>query len=317
MNDTKLSNPQESLPINPWLIFIPQIPPKPDYLRVKLRRRIQKIGAVSLRNAVYVLPDRDGCVEDFVWLRSELKGDAAEAIVLTCSVVAGVSDADMVKLFNEARNADYRAVIDDAAAISSSDADLEREATRLKRRVDEIAKVDFFDAPEKVNAEAAVSALFGEHAASPSNEVAKGGFSGRTWVTRAGVFVDRIASAWLIRRFIDSSPTFKFVDAAGYKPEPGEIRFDMYDGEYTHVGDRCTFEVLLDRFVFKRDSALEAIAEIVHDIDLKDGKFNRPEAHGIESILAGISAATGNDEERITRASPIFDGLYSKFGVQI
>ena len=136
---------------------------------------------------------------------------------------------------------------------------------------------------------------------------------GRTWVTRRGVHVDRIASAWLIRRFIDPEARFKFVSDKGYVPEPGEIRFDMFEAEYTHEGDHCTFEVLLARLC-QPEPALQAIAEIVHDIDLKDGKFGREEAAGIKTLIAGIAAATDDDNRRLERGATVFEDLYKYFG---
>src|SRR2546430_13163936 len=103
-----------------------------------------------------------------------------------------------------------------------------------------------------------------------------GSYRARTWVTRKGIRVDRIASAWLIRRFIDPEARFKFVSAKGYRPESGDIRFDMFDAEFTHEGDRCTFEVLIERLNIS-DRGLSPIAEAVYDIDLKDSKFGRDE----------------------------------------
>jgi len=134
----------------------------------------------------------------------------------------------------------------------------------------------------------------------------------RTWVTRRGVYVDRIASAWLIRRFIDPQARFKFVSGKGYRPEEGELRFDMFEAEFTHEGDKCTFEVLLERGALK-DPALRAIAEIIHDIDLKDNKFGRSEVAGIRTLIEGISVATDEDSERITRGSEVFNDLYEYF----
>jgi hypothetical protein len=131
-------------------------------------------------------------------------------------------------------------------------------------------------------------------------------------VTRAGIQVDRIASAWLIRRFIDPEARFKFVAARGYAPEPGELRFDMFDAEYTHEGDLCTFEVLLDRASYP-DRALRAIAEIVHDIDLKDGKHGRAETQGVARLLAGVAAGAKDDEQRLAQGAVVLDGLYAGF----
>jgi hypothetical protein len=127
------------------------------------------------------------------------------------------------------------------------------------------------------------------------------------------VYVDRIASAWLIRRFIDPAATFKFVPARGYEPQRDELRFDMYQAEYTHEGDRCTFETLLARFALT-EPALHALGEIVHDIDCKDAKFDRPEAAGVESILRGLVSAHSADAARIVQGSSIFEALYAQLG---
>jgi hypothetical protein len=135
---------------------------------------------------------------------------------------------------------------------------------------------------------------------------------GRTWVTRANVKVDRMASAWLIRRFVDPEAPFKFVTERSYRPAAGELRFDMYDAEFTHEGDRCTFEVLADR-LGRKDAALSAIAEIIHDLDLKDEKYGRAEAAGIQQLLAGIIANHSSDNDRLERAATLFDDLYRSF----
>jgi hypothetical protein len=135
---------------------------------------------------------------------------------------------------------------------------------------------------------------------------------GRVWVTRKGVHIDRNASAWLIRRFIDPDAIFKFVPAKGYIPEPRELRFDMYEGKFTHEGDHCTFEVLLTR-IGLADPALTAISEIVHDIDLKDTKFARVEASGIASVIDSIAAVNRDDVDRLARGAAILDDLYELF----
>jgi hypothetical protein len=135
---------------------------------------------------------------------------------------------------------------------------------------------------------------------------------GRTWVTRRDVHVDRMASAWLIRRFVDPAARFKFVAASGYRPEAGELRFDMYEAEYTHEGELCTFQTLLRRFGLG-DPGLAAIGEIVRDIDCKDTKYGRSETAGVSAMLAGIAAGTSDDSERLARSGPLFDGLLDHF----
>ena len=134
------------------------------------------------------------------------------------------------------------------------------------------------------------------------------GYRDRTWVTRKNVHVDRIACAWLIRRFVDGKATFKFVPAQGYRPAAGEVTFDMFEADFTHVGDQCSFETIVGRFGL-REAGLAAIGEIVHDIDVKDGKFGRPEAPGVAALIAGIALTEPNDEGRIALGSRIFDAL--------
>ena len=136
---------------------------------------------------------------------------------------------------------------------------------------------------------------------------------GRTWITRAGIKVDRMASAWVIRKFIDPEARFKFVPAKDYRPEPRELRFDMFDAEFTHEGDLCTFEVLIQRFGLD-DPGLRHLAEIVHDIDLKDAKFGRDEAAGIGQLVIGIAATSEDDEARLSRGAALFDDLFAAQG---
>ena len=135
---------------------------------------------------------------------------------------------------------------------------------------------------------------------------------GKTWVTRPGVKIDRMASAWFIRRFVDPKARFRFADPAAPKKD-GELRFDMVGGDFTHEEDRCTFETLIGR-VGLPDKGVRAIAEIVHDLDLKDGKFARAEAAGVRMMLDGLMARTENDDERIERALVIFDDLHEALG---
>ena len=141
---------------------------------------------------------------------------------------------------------------------------------------------------------------------------AQGRYRGRTWVTRRGMQVDRIASAWLIRRFVDAEARFKWVADKDYRPRAGEVRFDMFEAEFTHVGDACTFEVLIEQMKLD-DRALVPIREIVHDLDLKDGKFGRPEVAGIRMLLAGIATPERSDEDRLEQGAALFDRLYDSF----
>jgi hypothetical protein len=303
-----------------WLLLIHQVPPKPDYLRVKTRRRLQRLGAVALKNTVYVLPHRSETLEDFEWLRTEIEADGGDATLCAASLVGGLSDGEVESLFRAERDADYGEIARAArAALSGSESPASQvDVARCRRRLDEVGKTDFFAAAGRADAERAIGELEAQVARVTTRQLSRGAASqiarGRTWVTREGVFVDRIASAWLIRRFIDAEATFKFVRGKSYRPQPGELRFDMFQAEYTHEGERCTFETLLERFGLGDDSALQAIAEIVHDIDLKDEKFGRPEAAGVAAVLGGITRAQASDADRIRQGAAIFDGLHAQLG---
>ena len=312
-----------------WLLLIHQIPPEPGYLRVKIGRRLQRIGAVSIKNSVYVLPHSDQFHEDFEWILGEIETGGGEAMVCEARFIDGLSDEQVKNLFQNARDEDYRKIADEAhrmndqgsAPHSDDDAQwpqLRRDLARLKRRLGDVIAIDYFGALARGEAEAALLGFEGrlqpQHAEESENvgESVVETYDGRTWVTRAGIQIDRIASAWLIRRFIDTSAHFKFVTERGYIPAEGEVRFDMFEAEFTHQGEDCTFEVLLRRLGLG-DPALAAIAEIIHDIDLKDDKFGRPEAAGIDRVIAGIAIAREDDNERLARGNDLFDDLFEYF----
>ena len=312
-----------------WLLLIHQIPPKPSYFRVKIWRRIQRLGAVAIKNSVYVLPRSERAQEDFEWIRGEIADGGGDASICEARFVEGLSDEEIESLFNAARAADYGPIAKEANRLVKRTAagfpdearrtQAEADLSRLRRRFDEVAAIDFFAAPQAGSINAVLARLATRvrreektSAGVADRERSLGDLRARTWVTRRGLHIDRLASAWLIRRFIDPEAEFKFVAAKGYAHTPGEIRFDMFDGEFTHEGGSCTFEVLIERFALG-DSALDALAEIVHDIDLKDGKFGRSEVTGIESLIDGIAMAHGDDATRLARADAVFTDLYSYF----
>ncbi len=311
-----------------WALLIHQIPPRPAYLRVKIGRHLQRVGAVAIKNSVYALPRSDEGLEDLQWILREVVKGGGDASLVEARFVDGLTDAQVIALFHEAREADYRELAEQARAArrdlpkpgpppESRRAEAAAQVTRLRRRLAEIAAIDFFGAPGREIAEGLVSAL--EDRMRPTNEAASTRgrpasppeeLRGRTWVTRSGIKVDRMASAWLIRRFVDPEARFKFVPAKGYAPAEGELRFDMFEAEYTHEGDLCTFEVLVRRFGLA-DPALRAVAEIVHDIDLKDAKYGREEAPGVAQLVAGIAALHPDDEARLARGGALFDDLHA------
>jgi hypothetical protein len=311
----------------PWLLLIHQLPAKPAYARVKTWRRLQALGAISVKNAVYALPNNDETREDFAWLGKEIVENGGEAVVCEAQFVEGLSDHELRGLFNAARDEAYGRLIEEARELTARLSDeppngvlgeIANQTVRLRKQFGEIAAIDFFGADGRRAAGALLASLesrlqegsadtvtvSADQAMVPAGE--------KLWVTREHVQVDRIASAWLIRRFIEPNARFKFVPGRSYEPKPGEIRFDMFEGEYTHEGDRCTFEVLLGRSGLD-DRALGAIGEIIHDIDLKDGKYGREETAGIRNVIAGIAAAYSEDEQRLARGAAVLDDLYQYF----
>ena len=309
-----------------WLLLIHQIPPKPSYLRVKVGRRLQALGAVPVKNSVYVLPRSDAAFEDLQWVRRELVAEGGDASVCEARFVEGLSDAAIEGLFNAAREADYAALTQEARRLQGAvgrtrqrpagKGDGAARLVRLRKRLAEVVALDFFASSGRDAVEGLLAAI--EAALRPTSEgkerrtTPTGDFKRRTWVTRQGVHVDRMASAWLIRRFIDVKARFKFVPGQEYTPARGELRFDMFEAEFTHEGERCTFEVLIERFGLK-EAALGPIAEIVHDIDLKDARFGRPEAAGLAPLIAGIAMRHKDDEARLAEGGAVFESLYEYF----
>ena len=162
MNDTNVSSSQEdSAGASRWLLLIAQLPPKPDYLRVKLRRRVQRIGAVALRNSVFALPNRADTTEDLVWLRTELLADGADAIICGASPIAGLTDAELERRFQAGRDEDYDEIIEEARAVTAAGVreDAVRALPRLRRRLDEVKKLDFFGAERGEAARDAIAEL--------------------------------------------------------------------------------------------------------------------------------------------------------------
>lgn len=307
-----------------WLLLIHQLPAKPAYQRVKTWRRLQSLGAVAIKNAVHALPAGEQAQEDFEWLLREIRDGGGEALICEARLVDGLSDEEVQAMFNAARGADYDALAQEARGLGEAldRPDIRTRLARLKASVGQTVAIDFFGANGRETVDGLIAGLearLGEEDAMGRAEAdgapvvaGLGALANRVWVTRQGVYVDRIASAWLIRRFIDPDARFRFVRAKGHVPQDGELRFDMFEAEFTHEGDRCTFEVLLVR-LDPNDKALTAIAEIVHDIDLKDAKFGREETGGIAHLITGLCQSSKDDAQRLARGAAVFDDLYEYF----
>jgi hypothetical protein len=305
-----------------WLLLFHQVPPKPPYLRAKVMRRLNNLGALPLKRSAYLLPASDTAIEDFQWLRQEICNEGGVAWIVECGFVAGLKDDEVRERFRAMRTEDYRRLVADARAlldkwreddVAKLEKALELEWRRLVRRAAAVRRIDFFQAGEREELEALMSTIEktmnGGAKKASERRPSLDDLRARTWATRKGVKVDRMSSAWLIRRFIDPAARFVFVAPDAPLPVAEAVRFDMFEGEFTHDGDRCTFEVLLD-LIGHDDRALEAIAQVVHDLDIKDDKYQRPETAGVAAMINGIAARVDDDQRRLAESAPLFDALY-------
>jgi hypothetical protein len=311
-----------------WWVFAFHLPSEAAYARVKVWRRLQSIGAVAFKNAFYLLPATPEALEDLEWTLREVYQAGGEGGIFVASTVQGLSDSDLTALFDAPREAQYRELADEVQGFlatlegqrnRSTAADVAAQLIRYRQRLAAIEAIDFFQANGREHVHALLRALEprgiepgvrSEETAMDTKPLAN--LSGRTWVTRANVQVDRMASAWLIKRSIDPTARFKFVTDRHYRPGPDEVRFDMYEAEYTHDAERCTFEVLLD-LLERPDPALQRIGEIVHELDLRDQKYQCEETAGVKQLLGGLVANHPRDEDRLERAGQFFDDLYQAF----
>src|ERR1043166_9668769 len=320
-----------------WILLVHQLPPRPTNLRVRIWRKLQKLGAVAIKNSVYVLPANEKTNEDLQWLRQEIESAGGEAAIFRADSVAGTTDREIIAAFRKARDAEFAEITSRldklAAAIREQTrsrhlsagrlAAHEAELDGLHAELERVVANDFFEARGRNSALSAYQrcqTVMRAAQAPPSNEPKRsrrsdtlpvGDYQGRRWMTRRNIHIDRLASAWLIKQFIDKHPRFHFV-AEGEQVD-NAIPFDMFGADFTHHGEDCTFETMLKRFGLTDVKGLRALAEIVHDIDLKDDKFQRLEAAGVEALIDGFSETFPDDRKRLQHVSVIFDGLFRLF----
>ena len=295
-----------------WLLLVHQVPPAPPYLRAKILRRLKQIGALPLKKSAYLLPDSDSALEDFQWLLKEIHSDGGEGWILRTEAVAGLTGDSIREGFRQLRSDDYRELLVDARALRGQPEDAA--LRKLRKRYEEIARIDFFQAPGKQEVTAVMSEIEQSlrNARQPAEQPAAASpYQARRWVTRQGIKIDRTACCWLILRFIDPAAKFAFVDPNHYEHREGDLRFDMFEGEFTHEGDQCSFEVMMSRCNVAAP-ALEAVGEIVHDLDLKDGKFGRPEAAGVAAMIEGLGLRHSSDQQRLQEGLVLFDSLHAR-----
>lgn len=318
------------------MLLIHLLPPQPTSLRVRTWRKLHKLGAVSLKNSVYVLPFNEKTHEDFLWLRQEIEATGGEATVFRAGAVEGATDEELIDAFRKGSDEEYARLAAEFDGLTGTVRERKRggplsagrlggyeaELDKLHAELERVVSTDFFGATGRAAATTAYERCRKALRASQDQKSAGKGaratrgdvldvsqYQGRRWVTRRNLHIDRLASAWLIKQFIDKRPRFHFV-AEGESVEGG-IPFDMFGAEFTHQGEDCTFETLIKRFGLGDDHALVQLAEIVHDIDLKDDKFNRLEAAGVNATVTGLSELLKDDRKLLQPAGVIFDGLYA------
>jgi len=309
-----------------WLLLVHQLPPRPLYLRAQVRRRLAQVGALPLKNSVYVLPDAGDCLEDLQWIAQEATAAGGDATVVRAEFIEGVADAGLKARFQQASDQRFAGPLSDAerqlaALRRGKGAGTSGAATeRLQREVDAAVETDFFHCKagartQQLMAEIRKMMKPAVKTVSPAS-AKRTDLRRRVWVTRRDPHIDRLATAWLIRRFVDPAARFRFVDPSGGAVKPSERSFDMSGAHFTHEGDRCSFETMCDRLGLEGD-ALKRMGEIVHDLDLKDGKFGRPEAAGVQRLVEGLSSSHPDSAARITAALPVFDALFAAFGGEL
>ena len=310
-----------------WLLLAHQLPTRPSHTRVKTWRRLQHIGAVATRNSVYVLPNTPQCREDFEWIRSEIVAAGGEATVFAADALDADGDQVIETGFRKSREADYADLKREADQLLMLTTRKRRGTTTLRReplsravrllreRLADIERIDFGRAPGRQAATEVVASLDRHlveytrpRAPAAAAQLRVADFRNRRWVTRPRPGVDRMASAWLIRRYIDPRATFAFVD----HPADADVPFDMYEGELSHQGSLCTFETLAQRFGL-RGTAIEKIGQVVHDLDMKQSRYAAPEGPAVGRMVEGLRDMHADDHVLLEQGIAMFEALARSF----
>ena len=315
-----------------WLLIFYSVPAHPVSGRMRIWRRLAKAGAVQLKGAVYILPANEENRELFQWIIGEVKSLGGDGSFVLTQRIETMKDSEVRELFRQQREAEYRALAKQLdglerkvqsgrkGAIAGIRASVAGSLATVQKAFDEIRSRDLFDAPLGRNMENRLRAIeaglkdvkeVGSGKLTPVGRKDSDAYQRRVWVTRKRPFIDRMASAWLIRRFSDAAATFRFIEEKGVADiGAADVAFDIQGGEFTHHGELCTFEVLVRSFGIK-DRAVRRIAEIVHDLDLKDDKYGHREASGIEEVLIGIRKTVTGDTDMLEKGMAVFEMLYA------
>ena len=295
-----------------WLLLLVRLPATHSAARVAIWRKLKKSGAIQIQTSTYVLPDDPPRYEAFQWLTQHIRHAGGDATLVRAREIEGFSNERLIELFNTARAKEYaslRELLRPLIATARRRSDLGNKLDRIRKQFREIRQADFFDSPKGRELEMVLRTLEGTQPSSRTQpKLESRDFRGRVWLTRPHPEIDRVGSAWLIRKFIDSKA--KFVFALKRPPNRRVLTFDMLGGDFSHDGDDCTLETLIRRFGIQ-DKAARKIAEMVHDADLDDDKFQRNECIGIDRVLKGLAKQGLPDKEILRRGFECFDALYA------
>ena len=298
----------------PWLLLLYSLPAHRNTERVAVWRRFKKIGALQITTSTYLLPDQPTHYEHFQWLTKQVRDSGGDATLVRVREIEGLPNEKLIELFNKARDKGYAVLGKTLRALTSRSKkrqpqDFADELERLTRQFREIREIDFFNSPRAQDVEMLLRRTERTRGAKDAlPKINPRNYRGKTWLTRPRPEIDRVGSAWLIRKFID--PEAKFVFASAVSAEPDAVSFDMLDAQFSHLDDDCTFETLTKRFVI-RDKVVRKIGEMIHDADLDDAKFQRNECIGVDRVLKGWAKQGMSDNELLRHGFTCFDGLYS------
>jgi hypothetical protein len=291
------------------LLLVFRLPASRASQRVEIWRKLQRFGAMPLRSSGYVLPNNEANQENFEWLAAAIRNYRGDASVVEVRTFDDLPDKQLAQQFHAARSRDYKIIereLKKLLALSSERRPAGKLA-RLRRRIQEIAAIDFFSSPGRARVETLL-ARADETASKGARGEKTSEYRNRIWLTRPRPGIDRVSSAWLIRRFIDPRARFAFADDSARHPEA--VPFDMFgDRGFGHRGEDCTFETLCKHFSV-RDGRVKRIAQMIHDADLEDEKFGRVEALGLHRVLKGWARQDVPDDELLERGMEVIEGLY-------
>jgi hypothetical protein len=287
-----------------WLLLLFRLPATHQAERVAIWRKLKRSGAIQIQTSTYVLPDAPARYEYFQWLTKGIRDAGGDATLVRAREIEGLPDAKLVDLFNSARAKDYTLLVKQLQSLLTRGKKMD-EVEDIRKQFRDIRERDFFDSPRAQDVEMLLHKI--EKTTKAPTRVNPKNYRNKTWLTRPRPEIDRVGSAWLIRKFIDPKAQFIFNRQASARPKA--ISFDMLEAEFSHQGEDCTFETLTRRFAI-RDKAVRKIGEMIHDADLDDARFQRVEAIGIDRVLKGWAKAGMSDHELLRNGFTMFEGLY-------